>query len=93
MPHADDEGELDPLVQPRVVRALKNRPRLVDMGFRKEVLEQMEDQIARRRTTDTLASRASHALVNALKDSAEPAVRSRVRDGLEVTNQTVARKL
>lgn len=78
MPHANDEGELRPVFQPIVIRALKNRERLIDAGLREEVLNEMEDVVAQRRTADTLASRLSHTAMESMKQSAEPVIRDRL---------------
>lgn len=93
MPHTGETGELTPLVQPKAVRALKERPRLVDMGVREEMLEQLEMQIAERRSADTVAARLSHAIADSAKQSAEPVVRDRVSKRLKGANDTVLNEL
>lgn len=83
MPHTDGDGELKPLVEPRVIRMLKERPRLVDKGFRKEILEELESAIVERRTTDTVSSRIAHELVDMTRDPATQVTKNRVQDTLE----------
>lgn len=78
MPHVDDEGELRPVLQPMVIRALKERNRVIDFGLREEMLEEMEIIISQRRTADTLASRLSHTAMESARESAEPVVRDRL---------------
>jgi len=36
----DGDGSPSPLVKPRVVRVLRDRPRLVDFGLREEALDE-----------------------------------------------------
>jgi len=91
MPH-DGEGQ-NPLVQPRVVRALKNRPRLVDMGFREEMLDNMEAEIIQRRTTDTVAHRISSEVAESVSNAGKPVVRNRVRDRMDKANEGILNRL
>lgn len=86
MPHTDGEEELEPLLQPRVIRMLKNRNRLINMGLREEILEEMEETINRRRTTDTIAHRISTTMADVLRDSSEPIVRDRMENRLSQMN-------
>lgn len=78
MPHLDEEGELKPVLQPVAIRALRDRDRLVDLGLREDMLDELETIVANRRTADTLASRLSHNAMESVKDSAEPVVRDRL---------------
>lgn len=91
--HTDDGEELEPLLQPRVIRMLRNRQRLINFGFREEVLEEMEETIARRRTTDTIAHRVSTTMADVLRDSSEPIVRDRMRNRLEKANAGALNRL
>lgn len=93
MPHTDGEGELKPLVQPRVIRALKNRPRLIDKGVRREMLEEMEQNVIERRTTGEVASRVSHTVMKSASDAGEPVVRNRMWNALERLNESILESL
>lgn len=87
MVHTDGGEELEPLLQPRVIRMLKNRDRVVNLGLREEILEEMEQVISRRRTTDTIAHRVSTTMADMLRDSGEPVVRNRMENRLEQMNR------
>lgn len=93
MVHTDDGDELEPLLQPRVIRMLKNRDRLINLGVREEILEEMEETIARRRTTDTIAHRVSTTMADVLRNSGEPVVRNRMESRLERMNSGVLNRL
>lgn len=89
MPHTDESGELKPLVEPRVIQALEERPRLIDMGVREEMWSQLEANIRERRTANTVASRISHSLMNTVQGSAEPVVRDRLNKNLNRVNDSI----
>lgn len=93
MPHTDGEEELEPLLQPRVIRMLKNRNKIISLGLREEILDEMEDTIARRRTTDTIAHRVSTTMADVLRDSSEPIVRDRMRNRLSEMNSGALERL
>lgn len=87
MPHTGDSDELDPLVQPRAIRLLKNRPRLVDKGIRREMLEELEKSVSERRRADTVAARISHGLVESARQPAETVAKNRLSDSLNKANK------
>lgn len=91
--HTDDGEELEPLLQPRVIRMLRNRQRLINFGFREEVLEEMEETITRRRTTDTIAHRVSTTMADVMRDSSEPIVRDRIESRLSQANAGALNRL
>lgn len=89
-----DEGdEVDPLIQPRAIRALKNRPRLISLGFREEVLEQMEETVKQRRHPDTVAEKAAQGLKERAEDATEPVVRGRLRNRVRQANERLLKNL
>lgn len=89
----DEPEEANPLVKPRVIGALKDRQRLIDMGFRREVLEQMESVIARRRSPDIVAERATQGAKQTAEQAAEPVLRERLKNRVEKVNDGVLRDL
>lgn len=93
MPHTEGDSEIQPLMQPRVIRAIRSRPRLVDFGVRERMLEQLEENIKKRRTTDTVAHRMSSFIANIGKDSSEPVLRDVAKSQLDRANQGPLNKL
>lgn len=89
MPHAGENEAQKPLLQPRAVRALRKRPRLVDMGVREEVLIELEKNIVERRTADTLAHRVSQNIAQNMAEAGEPVVRNRAKKALDRANESV----
>lgn len=89
MAEPDESSELQPLMQPRLVRFLKNRPKLVDRGVREEFLEEVEERMMERRKPDTVAERTVRRMFNEVADAAAPPTRRRVRERLSRANETV----
>lgn len=93
MAEAGSTGREDPIIQPRLVRFLKNRPRAIDAGIREEVLEGMERRIAQRRKPDTVAEKMIDRAFNEVADAAAPPFRDRARNRLENANQGILRNM
>lgn len=89
----EENPEAEPLVQPRLIRTLKNRDKLIDFGVREEVLEQAEDIIKRRRHPDTVAERVTQRISQTAKDASEPVVRDRLKNRVNQANESVLKKL
>lgn len=88
MPELTEEmGE--PLVRPRLVELLKERPRLVDDRFRKRFLENLESNMRQRRTPEVMADRLSEETLRSVVDVTQPVVRDGARDRLEQFNETI----
>lgn len=64
MVESDSRGEKEPILQPRLVRFLKDRPRLVDKGLRREFLEELEREMVERRKPDTVAERMARSTMD-----------------------------
>ena len=78
-----------PLVEPRVIQFLKDRPRLVDKGLREEFLEQLELNIRNRRVPDTMAERSVQQLFNRVEEAGGGVAKERLRKRMERANKTV----
>jgi len=87
-----EEG-LNPLVRPRAIRLLKKRPKLVDFGLREEVLEQLDQNICKRREPEEIAERTVKRAFNEGADAAAPPVRERIRSRFESANQGILEDL
>lgn len=81
------EPELDPIVQPRLVRFLKDRQRLIDRGIRKELLEQLESQMVMRRRPDTAAEMLVDNMFERFREAGTEVSKKRVRDRLKDANK------
>lgn len=82
-----DEAELEPLIQPRLVRFLKNRPRAIDRGLRREFLEELETQMVIRRRPDTAAEKAVDAVFDRFREAGTSTAKRRARERLKKANK------
>jgi hypothetical protein len=90
----EQEGEqLEPLIQPRVPRLLKERPKLVGGGIREEFWEGLEQTMKERRQPDKVAEKTVREAFNQTADAAAPPVRDRVRDRLDNANSGILENL
>lgn len=78
-----------PIIQPRIIRKLKNRRRLVDMGFREEFLEELDEVVCEFRRPENVAERG----VGTVGERTRRASARVVRRVLETGNETVFRNL
>lgn len=83
----------EPVLQPRAVRLLKKRPRLLNDDFRQEFWDSVEDRVVERRKPDTVAEKAVERAFNDIADSAATPVRDRVMRRLENANEGVLKNL
>lgn len=89
-----EPGEgVNPVLQPRLVRLLKRRPKLIEIDAREEVLDELETNIAARRDPDVVAERFSRATIESVKDSFEPVVSDRARKGMKRLNDGALERL
>lgn len=89
-----DSGMRDnPLVQPRMVRLLKERPRLINFGIREEVLDQLDGQICKRRSPQHLAERVSDVAIRDTSDAVKPVMRNRIEQKIENMNDEALNNL
>lgn len=85
-----DESPADqPVLQPRLVRFLRKRPKLVEFEMREEFLEHLEQNIRERRKPGTVAQRLSRTV----EDASEPVIRDTLRRRLEKANDSLLRRL
>lgn len=92
-----NDSELEPLVQPRLIRLLKNRPRLVDFGVREELLEELEQQVILRRTPDNVAESMISQIIRGTTQRAsevtEPVFKNRTAEKMSKINETRLKNL
>lgn len=83
----DEDGSEnpDPILKPRLVRLLQERPKLVESEMRDRFLDTLDEEICRRRDPEMVSGQMARSLLRA----SEPAFRSTTRAGLETANQTV----
>lgn len=85
----DGDGSPSPLVKPRVVRVLRDRPRMVDFGLREEALDELDTIMCERRDPANVAESAVRDGFNNAADAAAPPVRNLVRGRLQEANQGI----
>lgn len=89
MASPDENSEAQPIMQPRLIRTLKNRNRIIDFGWREEVLDQAEDVIEQRRHPDTVAERMVQHVKQTAEGAGEPVIRNRMKNRVNQVNDTV----
>lgn len=86
-------GEEQPVVQPRVIRLLRKRPKLVAENMRNDILEQVEQNITERRRPDTAAERVVQRVLDEARHAGEQVFSGRVRDRMVEANEGALRRL
>lgn len=89
----DTEAETQPLFQPRVIRFLKDRPKLVGGGLREDFWEEVENNVAERRKPDTAAERLVQNIMERVAESSAPVARKRIRDRFVNANEGLLENL
>lgn len=93
MAGTNSETPAQPLVEPRLVRFLKDRPRLVDRGLREEFLEQLEYNIRERRKPDTMAERSVQEFFKRFEEAGGSVAKDRTKKALDKANKGPLNKL
>lgn len=93
MAQSDDTAELEPLLQPRLIRFMRDRPRLIDRGIRKEALDDLETIVAERRTTDSVANTVGRQVSSTLQDVTGRLARTETKKQLDKANQKQLKRL
>lgn len=93
MVETDSAGEKEPLLQPRLIRFLKNRPRLIDKGMRKEFLEELEQEVVERRKPDTIAEKMARSAMGRVNNATGKVARRKARDAVNRANNGPLQKL
>lgn len=88
MAHSTDPST-DPIIQPRVIRRLKDRRRVVDFGFREEFLDELDNVLCEMRRPDRIAERS----VKSIGQRTQRASARVVQRAMEKGNQSVFRNL
>lgn len=92
---AGTEGDPDaqPLFEPRVVRFLKNRPRLVDRGLRQELFEELEYNIRERRKPDNMAESVVREGLKRFEEAGGRVAKNRTKQALDKANKGPLKRL
>lgn len=86
-------GEDQPVVQPRVIRLLRKRPKLVAENMRNDILEQVEHNITERRKPDTAAERVVRRVLDEARNAGEQVFSGRLKDRMAEANEGALRRL
>lgn len=93
MSEANDETELEPLVQPRLIRLLKERRRLIDKGVREDFWENLEQNAISRRRPDTVAEKAVQNLFHRVQGAGGQTAKKEAVKVLNKANEGPLNKL
>lgn len=86
-------GDPDPILKPRLLRKLRDRERLVDMGLREETLDQLQQAICERRSVENVSDRLTSSTMRSVVDVTQPVARNKARDAMDKANQTFLSRL
>ena len=86
-------GEPEPLFQPKVVEKLRDRGRVVDAGFREEILDELSETMKERRTPGNVAGTAVRKAFNEAAEAASNPAVKRTEKVLDRANKTVLNNL
>lgn len=86
-------GEEEPFLQPRLVRFLKNRTKLVGGSFRNDFWEEVERNVTERRKPDTAAERFLDRIGDEMRSAGFPVMKDRVRNRMARANEGALRRL
>lgn len=90
---ADEPSSSQPLITPRVPALLKDRPKLLGGGFREEFWEQVERNMAERRTPEKVAEKGVEKTLEEASQAAAPAARDRVANMADRANRRLLKNL
>lgn len=80
MSMTDGEEEVPPVVEPKLCNFLKERNRLIDIGFREEFWDEFGDRIRQRRRPDNIADKAVSSMFRNTEETVRPVARNRARE-------------
>jgi predicted ribonuclease toxin of YeeF-YezG toxin-antitoxin module len=89
----DEVTDEAPLMEPRLVRLLKNRQRLIDMGMREEFLSELETIMTERRKPDRVAQKATDEVLTRAQEATREPVRRRLKDRVDDVNNSLLRDI
>jgi hypothetical protein len=93
MPTNDEELLDDPLIEPRLIRRLRDRPRAVDFGFRDELLAQLDEVICDRRRPDNVAEQGVLMAFDRIQEAGGKVAKRRASNFLQNRNTDVLENL
>lgn len=93
MTESDTAGEDQPVIEPRVIRFLKDRRKLIGGDIRNEFWEELDNRVTERRKPDTAAERTLENLIREIEDASFPVARRRMRDRLARANENRLNRL
>jgi hypothetical protein len=83
----------DPLIEPKVIKRLKDRSRVVDFGMREEFLNELEFVTRERRKPDHIAEEAVKRGFQRAEEAGAGVAKERTKSLLKRGNKTVFDKL
>lgn len=89
MVEPEEQASQEPLMQPRLVRFLKNRRKLVGGKLREEILEEVERNMEQRRMPDTAAEKIVQNAMRRTEEVTGSVARKKAKSGINKINETV----
>lgn len=85
--------EEDPVVHPWVIKALRARPKLLDIEAREEFLARLEHNVSERRRPDNIADRLARLGIRSTEEAAQPVITEQAASRFRKENTRRLRRL
>jgi len=82
----ENDPERQPVVQPRLIRFARRRPKLVNLEFRDEFLKNLEENVCERRCPPNISDSAGRTVAMSAERAVEPVLQSTFRQRLSDAN-------
>lgn len=86
-------GEEEPILQPRLIRFLKNRKKWLGGSIRNDFWQEVERNVTNRRIPDTAAERFIDRIGDEIREASFPVAKDRVRNRMARANEGRLRRL
>jgi hypothetical protein len=83
----------DPVIRPWLVRALRKRPKLVNLEARDEFLARLEHNMTERRRPDNIGERLANMGIRSAEEAGQPVVRDQLANRFRTENTKRLRRL
>lgn len=83
----------DPIIHPRVIKRLKERPRLINDGLREQFLQEMENVVTEKRKPQNVAESAVLRGFERFQEAGGGVAKKAVQTSLERGNESIFEQL
>lgn len=83
----------EPIIQPRLVRLARKRPKLFDVEAREQFLKNLEESMIQRRTPPAVSERLGVNAARSAQEAVEPVIKDTARERMEKANEGLLSRL